>query len=467
VKSKRAAAQAALLFAAQLITAKAVSAQACENRRPTDAGGSNGLAYGAASVGSLVSSSERVRVFYALSGPHAVSDAKAAAPAAALAAARAADAALVKFAELGYRAILTDADSPCESNGGDDKIDVYLLHFPSADGQALSDHCLAGATRRCSGFVLVENDFAGGGYASVAQGMNTVVPHELFHLVQNAYDADVERWWAEGSAQWAAKQVYPELNDLERFLPAYFSQPWRPLDVPASGVVANFLYATAIWPVFLGERHGPDAVRQVFERLATGEGNVLASTAQFLDEQGESLGQEFLWFAAYNAATGSRARPGLGYRDAANYPLVALTPFAAESGHRVDDVGSGLGAFYYSVQPSTPQELALESEPARMAAMALPLEGGRIDLGGALPLPAVAEGPQVVVVAGQSVAKTDAPFSLTASDAEPASPASKNLGSSCAFCAAPPSRSPLPLALAALALSYAGARRGSRTTVKP
>jgi hypothetical protein len=419
--------------AGALLCAHVARAQSCESPRPTDAAGVNGVSYGSAKVATFDSASGRVRISYALSGPHAPPRASDPSPAAVVAAANAADAALAKFDELGYRQIVSDGDSPCASNGGDDKVDVYLIDFPSADGQAVPDHCTSSTARSCAGFVMVENDFAGSGYADLTEGMNTVVPHELFHLVQNAYDAGVERWWAEGSAQWAAKQVHPELQDLERHLPAYFKQPWRPLDVPPSGVAGEFLYATAIWPVFLSEQFGHDFVRRVFEGLADGALSPLASTASLLEEEGTSLGAEFLSFAAYNAATGSRASSGVGYDHAADYPLVPFASLASERGTGVDEVSSGLGAFYYAVESSEPRRFTIDADPTRVRALLVPLADGKLALDAALPLPAQVQGSAVVVVAGQSVAKTDAPFRLNvaAGASEPNETGSEDLSSSC------------------------------------
>jgi len=354
-------------------------------------------------------------VHFALSGAHApppASTLQAGIPDAVVVAAQAADDALAKYEGLGYVAPLGDGASPCGSNGDSAAVDIYLINFSAADGQAVLDHCEAGTPKRCAGFVMVENDFRKGGYADTAEGMRTVVPHELFHLVQDAYDAGVERWWAEGSAQWAAKQVYPELLDLERFLPDYFAVPWRPLDVPPNGVITNFLYATAIWPVFLGERFDADVVRAVYEGFGQGTSGVLATTDTVLAARGSSLAQEFLQFAAYNAATGARTPATGGYQDAANYPLVKLTSLTSATGDLVSDVGSSLGAFYYSLDTTAPTELVLAADPARMAALLVPLSDGKLQLADAKPLPATLEGQGVVVVAGQSLLRTDAPFTL-------------------------------------------------------
>ena len=407
--------------------------QVCESARPTDAAGSAGLSYGSAEVAFLDAPSGRARVHYALAGAHAppaASTLEPGVPDAIVVAAQAADDAFDKFSELGFQLPLGDGDSPCDSNGDSDATDVYVLNFSAADGQAVPDYCLAGSPKRCAGFVLVENDFRGGGYADVAEGMRTVVTHELFHLVQEAYDHDVERWWAEGSAQWAAKQVYQELSDLERFLPGYFDNPWRPLNVPPAGVVSSFLYATAIWPVFLHEHQDAALVREIYEGF-TGDGSgVLETTDLVLQSRGSSLADEFLQFAAYNAATGERASVDAGYAAAADYPLVELTPFAAAPGKSLSEIASGMGAFYYSVESATPVELGLEAEPERFAGLLLPLVDGRVQLTDAAPLPATLEGAGIVVVAGQSLARTDAAFTLSAGTAEPPKSADDDLGAS-------------------------------------
>jgi hypothetical protein len=292
-----------------------------------------------------------------------------------------------------------------------------MLDFAAADGQASLDHCRDERPRRCAGFVLVDNDFSGGSYHDTAEGVRTVVPHELFHLVQDAYDADLERWWAEGSAQWAAKQVYPELQDLERFLPAYFDNPWRPINVPPSGVVTAFLYATAIWPVFLEERYDAALVREVYDDLGAATTKVLPAADRALQRRGSSLGEAYLQFASYNAATGDRAPSGAGYAAAATYPQVDFEALGQARGELASEVTSGLSAFYYRLSTSQPARLALDADPTRLAALLLPIVDGKVALADAEPLPATLSGEGVVVVAGQSLQNTDAPFELSGTDA--------------------------------------------------
>jgi hypothetical protein len=392
-------------------------AQPCQSSRPTDALGSEGLHYDEdTEVGFLDSPSGRVRVHYALAGTHAPpakSTLQAPVPDAVVTAARAADDALDAYEALGYRAPLGDVDSPCADDGGSAAVDVYMLNFVGADGQAVVEQCESGAPKRCGGFALVDNDFTR--YASTAEGVRTVVPHELFHLVQDAYDADVERWWAEGSAQWAAKQVYPELRDLERFLPAYFENASRPLNVPPPGPITSFLYATAIWPVFLHERFDEDVVREVYETLGEDGGDVLPATDQVLRARGSSLADEYLMFTAFNTATGERATAGGGYRDAASYPELELATLSAEATPLVSDVMSGLGAYYYRLPEGSTGTIQLEADAARVRGLLVPLEDDKPKLDAAEELPASIHGASLLVVAGQSLLRTDARFSVTTS----------------------------------------------------
>lgn len=393
---------AALLCAAPL--PRLAQAQTCASARP---------GYGSAETAFYDSASGLARVHYARSGsdaPPSAATLEADVPDAVVVAAQAADDALTKFTELGYSAPLGDGSSPCSDDGGSGALDIYLVHFSAADGQAGLDHCSTGLPKRCAGFVLVENDFRGGGYANTAEGLRTVVPHEVFHLVQDAYNADVERWWAEGSAQWAAKQVYPELRDLERFLPAYFDVPWRPLNVPPPGIITNFLYATAIWPVFLQERFDADVVREVFENLDVTEEALPAADAA-LTARGSSLADEFLRFAAFNAATGARAQPSPseGYAGAADYPEVPLVTLPSDS---PTDTASGLGAYYYAV-PAGSAPLQLDADPTRVGALLVPLHEGKADLASAQPLPAQTAGEAILVVASRTLSRTDSPFTVT------------------------------------------------------
>lgn len=246
-----------------------------------------------------------------------------------------------------------------------------------------------------------------------------MVAHELFHAVQNAYDPELDRFWAEGMAQCAMKNVFPELVDFEGQLPAFFKDPTRSLDTQPSGVTAGFLYGSSVWPLFLTLRHGPSTVREVFEHETDGTKSIAAVDA-VLATKGSSLAEEYPLFGAWNTATKALAGDG-GYPDAAKYPGVKVA--VLEDG--ASAITSGLAYYSYRGTLDEPSKISLETDPARNAGVAVPIDGGKPDLSRAVKLPANLEGDVLVVVAGITAKKTDAPFTLRigAPDAEaPAGP---------------------------------------------
>jgi hypothetical protein len=381
--------------------AKTAAAATCSGR-PTDASGYQGYAYGAAEVKSYATA--RARVHYATSGSHApvlTSTRGDAVPDAVALAGDTAEEALSKYAAMGFSP--PPSDVACTSNGGDDKLDIYLVAFAGADGATVPESCTG---TKCASFVLCESTFLARGYATPREGFKTVITHELFHAVQNAYDQAMDRFWAEGSAQWAMKSVYPELADFERQLPAFFAEPARSLDTAPSGVTAGYLYGSAVWPLFLEKKVGEGTVLAIFEAQADGT-KAIAATEKVLTSKQSSLADTFPLFWAWNVATKTYAGTG-GYPDAAKYPAVKMAPL--EDG--VTAITSGLGAYAYLAKLDAAQKISIEADPARVAAVVVPLEGGKANLDKIQRLPADVQGDAIVVVTGITTKKTDAPFTL-------------------------------------------------------
>jgi hypothetical protein len=404
-RGRRSRAGALLAGGAALVSllalARAASAAGCQGR-PTDPSGFQGYSYGAEPVKSFATA--RVRVHYATTGTNSVDPTTTRADVVPDTVALAADVgekALAKYAEMGFKQ--PPPDTACSSNGGDDKLDVYLVAFTGADGTTIPESCTGSS---CSSFVLVEASFAGRGYPSIAEGFRTVVAHELFHSVQDGYDEGLDRFWAEGTAQWAMKQVFPELVDFEQQLPAFFKDPTRSLDTQPSGVTAGFLYGSSVWPLFLTLRHGPTTVREILEKEADGTKSLVATDA-LLTSKGSSLAEDYPLFGAWNTATKTLAGTG-GYPDAAKYPGVKVATLAEGA----TAITSGLSYYSYRATLDAPSSVSVETDATRNAAVGVPITGGVPDLTKAVKLPANLDGDVLVVVAGITTKKTDAPFTL-------------------------------------------------------
>ncbi|MBX3227518.1 MAG: hypothetical protein KIT84_14275 [Labilithrix sp.] len=396
----------ALVAVVATLAAREASA-ACAGR-PTDSGGLNGYDYGAAEVASFALT--KVRVHYAKTGAHApvlTSTRADGVPDSVAYAAETGETALREFAEWGYHAV--PSDTACPSNGGDDKVDIYLVKFNGADGSTIVE-CNGGA---CSSFALVESTFKNRGYADAEEGFRTVVTHELFHAVQNTYKPGDASFWAEGTAQWAMKRVHPELADFERALPAFFAEPTRSLDAPPSGVTAGYLYGASVWPLFLSLRHGPDFIRSVYEKEETGA-EPLPAIDELLKAKGSSLADEYPLFGAWNVGTKDVASTG-GYPDAAKYPGVKMGQLA----DGLSAITSGLSYFAYRGKLSGEAAIALETDATRNGGVVVPFENGTLQLAKAKKLPANADGEVLVVVAGVTTKKSDAPFTIRFADPLP------------------------------------------------
>lgn len=434
----------ALLAGLVLLGARGARAEDCPQIRPTDAAGFEGYVYPAGAK-SFATPEGNGRIWWTETGanaPSLTSTRPDGVPDAVAVVGVVLEEALAGYAKMGFKPPISDGDYPaCASNGGDGRVDVYLVAFAGADGQTVTERCTTtpatGAAQRCPGFILAERNFKGKGYASQQQGAQTVVAHELFHLVQNAYDTKMDRWWAEGTAQWSTKQLYPTLLDLEANLPAFFSEVGRPLDSPPSGATAGFLYGSAIWPVFLAQHRGQDTVKLVMESIGAGNA-VLPATDRVMTAQFTTLAEEFGTFAIWNSATGTRAGAG-GYPDAAKYPLVKVTDFPDGTPAEATGLTAGFASMYFRTTDAAPRALTLEADATRLGGYAVPIEGGKVQVAKAIPLPAVVTGEALVVLAGRASKKTDVPFTLRAAapdaDAGPTAPTAPSDTSSGGGCA--------------------------------
>ncbi len=453
----------ALAVGALAVSAATRAAADCGVDRPNDPGGYAGYVY-PTEVDSFPTKEGHFRIWWAKTGVHApllTSSRPDGVPDRVAITGREAEAAYTFYQSLGYRAPPTDGGA-CAA-GGDDRIDVYLVDMKGSDGVTLSERCTTkGKVQSCTGAMLVENDYGGRGYSGFEQGAKTVVPHEYFHMVQHGYHAGLDHWFAEGTAQWATKKLHPELPDLERFLPEFFSQLERPLDVPPGGVVAGYLYGSAAFPVFLDQAYGKDIVREIFEQLGTSGGTVLGAAAPVFVARTTTLGDAYGLFAQWNLAVGARAKAGGGYADAAKYPEPVVHDADAVPFRR-DGLSAGLSTRYYRVQG--PADLSLITDPARNQGFVVPIVAGAADLTQAAALPArLVSGEGIVIVAGKSVLKTDAPWTLVADvpkeELPPPAPATTE-SSGCSMSASSPSS-----AMASLGLLLALRTRRRRCIVR-
>jgi hypothetical protein len=127
-------------------------------------------------------------------------------------------------------------------------------------------------------------------------------------------------------------------------------------------------------------------------------------------------------------------------------------------------ITAGLGYFVYQGTLASTSKVSLETDATRNAGVAVPIEGGKPSLDKAAPLPANVQGDVLVVVAGVTTKKTDAPFTVRIGAADPNIPSSSSGGGvdDAGGCSMSPSPAGDALPLCALALSLALVRARKR-----
>ena len=242
---------------------------------------------------------------------------------------------LFVYAAAGFRSPEPDDDGV---------MDVFLVDFGgSADGAYTAERCSGGSPSVCSGYFVMENDFAGYGYGDLASAIRVLTSHELFHAVQAAYDSGEEVWFSEGTAVWAEDLYDPGSADFLGFCDAYLEDTGRSLDEPPAGPVPTFAYATALWWKFLALQHGDDVIVEILE--ATEGDALLVDMAAVEEVRGSSLAQDWTTFTRWNLATGRWAGAAESYTFAAQ--IGPVTPEANDAAIVDDNRFYPLAATYY------------------------------------------------------------------------------------------------------------------------
>jgi hypothetical protein len=233
------------------------------------------------------------------------------------------EAVLVHFAELGFRAPVSDLDT-ATGDGGSDRLDVYLVDFGGqADGAFVRERCEF-SRPICSGYIAQENDYAGYGYPSFRVASRILASHELFHAVQAAYDADQGANWSEGSAVWASEHFDPSLPDFEYFIEGWLSETDRSMGQEPIGPVDGYSYGLAIFAQYLSERFGDDIHVRLWEMLEDGAGGVADpnwrdALASLLEtDEGVTFAEAFVEFGNWVLRCGHGG--GGTFENAAEYP---------------------------------------------------------------------------------------------------------------------------------------------------
>jgi hypothetical protein len=229
---------------------------------------------------------------------------------------------------LGYRQPKSDGSSA--NNGGDGRLDVYLLDL-GADG--LFGYCTTDDPNTTNGYsyfdfsayCAVDNDFldfCGDLACSPEQAekfLKVTAAHEFFHAVQFAYDATEDIAFMEQTAMWIEDEVYDDVNDSRRYLRrSALTNPAKPIDYGAGG----YEYGNWIFWRFVSHRYDRNVVRRAWQLADAASGGPddysIGALRRALAQRGTSLHAFLAFFGRANR------RPAAYYDEGTFYPAAPL-----------------------------------------------------------------------------------------------------------------------------------------------
>ncbi len=178
-------------------------------------------------------------------------------------------------------------DGGWSNNGGDARIDIYLVHM-RANGKA----CAYDAPPS-PGYILVDSRQPLGD--ETHPGIIQTVAHEMMHLFQFSYrlaeDWDEYAWLGEATATWAEHYVYPKAQSEHPFAAKYLDTPFLTLN----DRTGDRDYGAYLLPYYLARKvTEPEIVRTIWECCSGADSFEAIDAALPVNWSGRS-GLEAIW----------------------------------------------------------------------------------------------------------------------------------------------------------------------------
>ncbi len=276
------------------------------------------------------------------------------------------------------------APPPDNGWGGNNLYDVYL-HNIFEDGTAgytdggfpetiIGDnpHTPAVETRASFSFIGLDNDYVEEAKAPLTRldFMRSTAAHEFMHALQFGYDGEEPADWLwEATATWIQDEVYDDLNDGNKELPAVFKSP-DSCQLAEGGQARiesdGHWYGLWIFLRYISEQHGHQAVRAIWEQARHLDGYATLEAA--LANAGLSLDETQRGFAVSLLTR--------DFEEGADYPTVRLEgeTRTGQTFIPVDGVGQ-MAADYIQIQADRPVTVSLSATD--LTGMLVGIENGQ------------------------------------------------------------------------------------------
>lgn len=201
------------------------------------------------------------------------------------------------------------------------------------------------------------------------EAVQVTVAHEFFHAIQFWYDArepcadasctpaKQNPYWMEMSAVWMEEETYDNVNDYYGYFPYYFPYVHHSLRTfatsPSGDWSTLYCYGAGVFPMYLSQQFGKEIIKKAWEYCGEVSGsNFLESAIQAAlnDVTSGQVDLPHAWteYGRWLYFTGTRARPGQFFEEAANYPVIPTDlELAGDTYHYIREYSS------YPIKPDS------------------------------------------------------------------------------------------------------------------
>lgn len=242
-------------------------------------------------------------------------------------------------------------DTLC-ADGGTTQLDIYLTDLAYGYyGYTVPEASCGNTTANTTpAWMALDTDYQHlPEYANrVLDAVRVTLAHELLHTSHLAMDGQEAVPWLEMTSVWMEEMMYDDINDYYLNDSLFYNYPGISIqDSSVTDTVVAHEYASAVWPIFLGEKYGDSLIPLIWHDCADrGPGpHYLISTDAYIDSVTkhyvcteytgsvctdsalvhQSLNTAFAEFAVWNYFTGpfaSAAPDTIGFEEAENYSYI-------------------------------------------------------------------------------------------------------------------------------------------------
>ncbi len=149
-------------------------------------------------------------------------------------------------------------DSSDHPNGGDGRLDIYMLPTGQV-GQDISGVCIAtGSGRQGPAYIFINRNLVG-------DDLTTTLAHEIFHAFQYSFDVFEDLWWMEGTAVWSEDLIVKDWNGEWDYLDEVFLRPKFRME-PITENESLHEYGIYLFPYYLSQQHGKQIIADIWKQ---------------------------------------------------------------------------------------------------------------------------------------------------------------------------------------------------------